>query len=246
MLLNKANTPHGSQVQLGSEAEKVAESAPRTRRLRGRNILFYAGLAVLILLVFTALCAPWLAPYDPDAQNLAQGLTGPSWSHPLGQDKMGRDVLSRLIYGSRISLYVGFVTTLVSLLIGTLLGTASGYLAGAPDEILTRIIDILLAFPGILLALALMAVLGPSINNVVIALCAVGWVSYARLARGQALSLKERDYVTAARSLGSTTPHILAHHLLPNLTAPLLVEATFGVGSAIVGEAGLSSNAKDK
>jgi len=205
----------------------------------GRN-LFTPGLAILVLMICIAVLAPVLASYDPNVQNLSQGLSGPSLEHPLGQDKMGRDILSRLIYGSRISLYVGLTTALISLMIGAVVGTACGYWGGPADEILTRIIDILLAFPGILLALALMATLGPSINNVIMALCAVGWVGYARLARAQALALKERDFVLAARGLGSKTPHIIFHHLIPNLIAPLMVEATFGIGSAIVGEAGLS------
>ena len=197
-------------------------------------------MAVIVALVFVAVCAPWIAPYDPNEQNLKLGLQGPTTAHPLGLDKMGRDILSRLIYGARISLYVGFVTTLICLATGTLLGTACGYLGGPADSLLCRLMDILLAFPGILLALALMAALGPSITNVIIALCAVGWVGYARLARGQTLAIKEREYVGAAKSLGSETPHIVFHHVLPNLMAPLLVQASFGVGSAIVGEAGLS------
>lgn len=198
------------------------------------------SIVAIVALIFVALCAPWLAPYDPNEQNLRLGLQGPSLSHPLGLDKMGRDILSRLIYGARISLYVGFVTTMTCLATGTLLGTACGFAGGLADSLLCRIIDILLAFPGILLALALMAILGPSITNVIIALCAVGWVGYARLARGQTLVIKEREFVGAAKSLGGGARHIIFHHVLPNLMAPLLVQASFGVGSAIVGEAGLS------
>jgi peptide/nickel transport system permease protein len=153
---------------------------------------------------------------------------------------MGRDILSRLIYGARVSLLVGLSTVLVSLFIGTMVGIICGYLGGVVDEICTRVMDVVLAFPGILLALAFMAVLGPSLTNVVMALCAVGWVSYARLARGQVLALRARDFVVAAQALGCGTPHIMLHHLIPNLMSPLLVEATFGMGSAIVGEAGLS------
>jgi peptide/nickel transport system permease protein len=212
----------------------------RLKRRFGGGSLFIAGLGILGALILTALLAPIVAPWDPAIQNLAQGLSGPSLEHPLGQDKMGRDILSRLIYGSRVSLLVGLSTVLVSLSIGTLVGVISGYLGGMTDEALTRVMDVVLAFPGILLALTLMAVLGPSLSNVVIALCIVGWVNYARLTRGQVLTLRERDFVAAARALGCGNLHIIVHHLIPNLMAPLLVEATFGIGSAIVGEAGLS------
>ena len=199
-----------------------------------------AGLIVLVLLMATALLAPILAPYDPAAQNLSQGLTPANKDHWLGQDKSGRDVLSRLIYGSRVSLAVGLTASLVSLVIGAALGGTAAYLSGAYDEILCRVIDILLAFPGLLLALALMAILGPSLTNVIVALSAVGWVGYARLTRGQVLALKERGFVTAARALGAGNARIIFLHLLPNALAPLIVEATFGMGGAIVGEAGLS------
>lgn len=199
-----------------------------------------AGLLVILILSATALLAPVLAPYDPTDQNLYEGLSGPSTRHLLGQDKYGRDILSRIIYGSRISLYVGLSTALVSLFIGTAIGSTAAYFGGIWDEIICRIIDILLAFPGILLALSLMAVLGPSLNNVILALCAVGWVGYARLARGQTLAVKERDFVQAAKALGAGRKRIVFNHILPNILAPLIVEATFGMGGAIVGEAGLS------
>lgn len=205
-----------------------------------RNRLVVVGLAVTLALILTALLAPVLAPFDPTAQNLEQGLSPPTPAHPLGQDKFGRDILSRIIYGARISLWVGLSTALVSLAIGTTIGAISGYLGGLTDEIVTRIIDILLAFPGILLALALMAILGPSLNNVIIALCAVGWVGYARLARGQVLAIKEREFVLAAKALGAGKARIIFVHMAPNILAPLIVEATFGMGGAIVGEAGLS------
>ncbi len=205
-----------------------------------KNKLVGFGLVVICLLFLTAFLAPILAPYDPSAQNLKEGLNPPGSRHWLGQDKFGRDILSRIIYGSRISLWVGMSTALVSLTIGAAIGATAGYLGGVFDEVVNRIIDILLAFPGILLALALMAILGPSLNNVILALCAVGWVGYARLARGQVLTLKERDFVQAARVIGASNPRIIFLHILPNIMAPLIVEATFGMGGAIVGEAGLS------
>ena len=198
------------------------------------------GLLILIILVFMALFAPLLAPYDPTAVRLAEGLSGPSITHPLGQDKLGRDILSRIIYGARISLYVGVFTVAFSALIGTMVGAVAGLLGGVVDEVVMRLIDILLAFPGILLAIAFMAVLGPSLNNIVIALTVLGWVGYARLVRGQVLALREFEFVQAARALGADTRRIITRHLVPNVLGPVIVQATFGMAGAIVAEAGLS------
>jgi peptide/nickel transport system permease protein len=202
--------------------------------------LAWLGLLILAVLVVVALLAPYLAPYDPTAVRLAEGLSGPSIAHPLGQDKLGRDILSRIIYGARISLYVGLVTVLLSALVGTVVGAVAGYLGGLVDELVMRLIDILLAFPGILLAIALMAVLGPSLNNVVLALTLVGWVTYARLVRGQVLSLREHEFVLAARALGAGGRRIVLRHLVPNVLGPVVVQATFGIAGAIVAEASLS------
>ncbi|MDA2932640.1 ABC transporter permease, partial [Nitrospinae bacterium AH-259-F20] len=185
------------------------------------------GLLILIILVFMALFAPFLAPYDPTAVRLAEGLSGPSITHPLGQDKLGRDILSRIIYGARISLYVGVLTVVLSAVIGTMVGAVAGLLGGVVDEVVMRLIDILLAFPGILLAIAFMAVLGPSLNNIVIALTVLGWVGYARLVRGQVLALREFEFVQAARALGADTRRIITRHLLPNVLGPVIVQATF-------------------
>ena len=206
--------------------------------LRNRRVLI--GVFMLVILCSTAFFAPVLAPYDPTQPTLKEGLTPPGRHHLLGQDKFGRDVLSRIIYGARISLWVGVTTALVSLTLGTAIGATAGYYGGVIDELVTRVIDILLAFPGILLALAVMAILGPSLKNVILALCAVGWVGYARLARGQVMAVKQRDYVTAAQAIGAGSFRIIFLHILPNIMAPLIVEATFGMGGAIVGEAGLS------
>lgn len=208
----------------------------RLRKDRGAM----AGMVILILFVITAIMAPVISPYDPMAQNLQEGLRPPSIHHPFGQDKLGRDILSRVIFGSRVSLKVGLIAVTVSLIIGTLLGSWAGFASGAVDHIITRLIDIVMAFPGILLALAVMAVLGPSLNNVILALCLVSWVGFARLARGQVLSIKERDYIQAAKAVGASPLRLLFVHIFPNIISPLLVEATFGIGSAIVAEAGLS------
>ncbi len=205
-----------------------------------KNPLGLAGLIIVLLALFTAIFADFVAPYSPYEQHIDQALQGPSAAHLLGQDDLGRDILSRIIFGTRISLMVGFITVGVSAVLGLLIGAISGYFGGWIDEILMRITDILLAFPGILLAIAIMAILGPSLNNVIIALCIVGWKSYARLVRGEILKEKEKEYVQAARGLGYSRSRIILVHLLPNTLNPVLVMATLGIASMIISEAGLS------
>lgn len=205
-----------------------------------RNRAAVAGFAVVLLFLLVAVLAPWLAPYDPGAQALDSGLSGPSRSHWLGQDRLGRDLLSRLVYGARISVAVGLGTVSLSLLIGLLVGSASGFFGGKVDHVLMRLADVLLAFPGILLAIAITSVLGPSLRNVLIALCALGWVGYARLIRGQILKVREMEFVQSARSVGAPPARLLLVHILPNAISPVIVEATFGIARAIVAEAGLS------
>jgi peptide/nickel transport system permease protein len=200
----------------------------------------YLGCVLLILLCASACFAPWLTPYDPRAQDLAGGLHAPAWSHPCGQDKLGRDLCARLFYGARVSLLVGVISVTVTLTVGVAIGAVAGYQSGIVDEFLMRLTDMFLAFPGILLALALMAILGPSMTNVIIALCLVGWVGYARLTRGLVLVAREMEYVTAARATGATAPYILVWHILPNIAGPLVVQATFSLAGMIVAEAGLS------
>jgi len=204
------------------------------------NRLAWIGLAIIGLLLVTALLAPFVAPYDPLAIDLRGELEGPGAGHPLGQDKLGRDILSQIIYGSRVSLVVGLVVVGISLLIGVSLGAAAGYFGGAFDTILMRIVDILLAFPGILLAIALAGILGPNLRNIILALCVLGWVGYARLVRGQVLAEKNREYVLAARAIGASHPRIILRHILPNCFAPVIVEATFGLAGVILAESSLS------
>ncbi|MGB5995636.1 MAG: ABC transporter permease, partial [Candidatus Deferrimicrobiaceae bacterium] len=199
-----------------------------------------AGAAVVVLVLLVAIFAPFLAPFDPGAQALDAGLSGPSWSHWLGQDKLGRDMLSRLVHGARISVAVGLGTVSLSLAIGLLVGSASGFFGGRIDHLFMRLADILLAFPGILLAIAITSVLGPSLRNVLIALCALGWVGYARLIRGQILKVREMEFVQSATAVGSSPVRLLLVHILPNAISPVIVEATFGIARAIVAEAGLS------
>lgn len=218
---------------------EVATEVLSPRRSRDRASMTF-GAAVLALLLAASAFAPLLAPHDPNAQALAANLEAPSPSHPLGRDKLGRDQLSRIIYGARVSLEVGFLTVLISLTLGVAIGAAAGFFGGAIDFAVMRAVDILLAFPGILLAIAMSAVLGPGIENVVIALSLVGWTGYARLVRGEVLSIRKRDHVEAARALGAGGARILGRHILPLLAAPLVVQATFGVAGAIVAEASLS------
>ena len=201
---------------------------------------FYGGIAALILLAACSLCAPLFAPHDPLAQDLENDLVAYSSVHPLGTDKLGRDVLSRTIYGARISLLTGIATVIISLLIGVAAGSLSGYFGGWFDLLLMRLVDILMAFPGILLAIALTAVLGPGLDHVILALCLIGWTGYARLVRGEILSLREREFVQAARGLGCPAVRIILRHMIPNLLPPLLIQATFGLAAAIVAEGSLS------
>ncbi len=199
-----------------------------------------AGAGILAVLVGVALFAPWLAPYDPSEIHLEEKLTAPGRAHPFGTDALGRDVQSRIIYGARVSVLVGFSTVAISFVFGTLMGFLAGYYGGLLDEAIMRGVDILLAFPGILLAIALTAILGPSLRNVILALCVMGWVGYARIVRAQVLALRESEFVLAARALGVRDSRLLPRHVLPNILAPLIVEATFGIAGAILGEAGLS------
>jgi peptide/nickel transport system permease protein len=205
-----------------------------------RHPLVALGLSVIGLLLAAALLGPAVAPHPPSRQQLDEGLRRPSWEHPLGQDRLGRDQLSRLLVGARLSLLVGVAVVGVSLLVGLLVGGLAGLAGGWVDELLMRLTDVMLAFPGLLLAVALTAVLGPGLDHVILALCLMGWVGYARLVRGQLLALREQDYVAAARAIGAGWPRLLGCHLLPNLVAPLLVEASFGMAHAITAEAGLS------
>lgn len=214
----------------------MSELRRRTARHRGAAI----GMVLIAVLALAALLAPVLAPYDPHAQSLDEGLSGPTAAHWLGQDKFGRDVLSRLVYGARLSLAVGIGTAAVSLLIGLAAGSLAGFLGGWADRVFTGACDVLLAFPGILLAIGIAAVRGPSFGNVLFALSVLGWVGYARVIRAQVLKVKAMEYVESARAVGAPPSRLLLAHILPNALSPILVEATFGIARAIVAEAGLS------
>jgi peptide/nickel transport system permease protein len=205
-----------------------------------KNFAFTSGLLLTVALVVIALAAPLLAPHDPNVQDTARRLEQPTRAHPLGLDDLGRDVLSRILYGARVSLRVGFSVVILASLIGVTLGAISGYFGGMIDVLVMRLCDILLAFPGILLAIALVAVMGPSLNNVIMALATIGWVGYARLVRGQVLKVREMEYVTAAKALGAKSPRVIVLHVLPNVINPVIVMATLGLAGAILAEASLS------
>jgi peptide/nickel transport system permease protein len=199
-----------------------------------------AGAVIVGLAVLAAVVGPWLVPFDPSAQELALRLEGPSRLHWLGLDELGRDILARVMSGARVSMFVGLVVVSVSASIGALMGALAGYYGGLVDEVIGRVIDILLAFPGLLLAIALVAVLGPSLTNVALALSLIGWVGYARVVRAQVLQAREFEYVAAARAIGAATPRILVRHVLPAALPALTVQATLGIGGAILSEAALS------
>ena len=205
-----------------------------------------AGLLLVILIAAAALLSAWLAPFDPQAQSLADRLLPPLAAssdgafHALGTDQLGRDIMSRLIYGARVSLSVGLGAALLAGLIGVLLGVAAGYLGGWVDDLVTRLADVQLALPYILLAIAILAILGGGVGKVILVLSLAQWVSYTRIVRSGVLSVRELDYVAAAQALGLGPAGIMLRHILPNVFAPVTVIATFAVAQSIVAEAGLS------
>jgi peptide/nickel transport system permease protein len=197
----------------------------------------------VILSVFSvaAIAAPWIAPYDPAHLNLADRLTPPSAAHWLGCDELGRDILSRLIYGARISLAVGVSVVGLSLAVGLLIGAVAGYFGGFLDRVFNiLVINSLQAFPGVLLAIAIVAFLGQGIEKLIVALSLGGWIGYARLVRGQVLAVKELEYVQAAQALGSADLRVIARHILPNIMQPVIVQAAIGMAGAVLAEATLS------
>ena len=206
-----------------------------------QSILGRWALALALLLVVAALAAPWLAPSDPAAQNLVIRLSAPNGSHWMGTDELGRDLLSRVLFGARVSMLVGASVVLGAGLLGLAIGSLAGYCGGWFDRLVNIVlINAFLSFPGILLAIAFAAFLGPGIGKVIFSLIVTGWAGYARLARAQILQAKEMEYVLAARSLGASPARILVRHLLPNILQPVLVQATLGLAGAILAESTLS------
>lgn len=204
-----------------------------------KHKLAVAGLIIFGIIILMAIFAPLIAPYDP-AKVADSFEAPPSAAHWLGTDEVGRDVLSRLIYGARVSIIVGLGAVAIYVVIGTVLGLVAGYLGKWADNIIMRITDVFMSFPYLMVILVLVSVLGPNLLNITFVLGVLGWPAVARLVRGQVLSVKEMDYVKAGVALGYSTPKILFQHILPNAMAPILVNATFGVASAIIMEASLS------
>jgi peptide/nickel transport system permease protein len=199
------------------------------------------GLVILVILFAAAIFAPQLAPEGITAQQLSARLQGPSAAHLFGRDQFGRDVLSRVLFGARISLRVGVTVVLISSVVGTIIGAIAGYYGGWVDRLVsTFLFNTFLAFPGILLAIGMVAFLGPNLSNVILALSIIGWVGYARLIRGQVLKVKENDFITAAQAIGASDMRILFRQILPNAIQPLIVQATLGMAGAVLAEAGLS------
>jgi peptide/nickel transport system permease protein len=211
---------------------------------RSKTALF--GVCMLVLVIFAALTAPWLAPSDPNDQSLRRRLLPPAWQekgtweHPLGTDHLGRDLFSRVIYGARISLLVGFSTVIISGTLGVFLGLLAGYYGGKFDTTIMRLVDIQLAFTFVLLAISVVAVVGAGLKNVIIVLGVAGWMVYARIVRGEVLSIREREFVEASRAIGVRDHRILLRHIFPNFLAPVIVITTFSIANVIILEAALS------
>ena len=208
------------------------------RRLR-RSKTAVAGLVIVGVYLFLALCGPWLAPYDPYFQDLNLSYLRPCMDHWLGCDEFGRDILSRLLYGARVSLVIQFWAVMISLVIGTFLGSVSGYFGGRIDEVVMRLMDIMMAFPGILLALAIVAILGPSLTNLIVAIGINSVPGFSRVARGAVISVKKNDYVTAARAIGESDLSILFRYVLPNAISPIIVQTTMRMATVLLTAAGL-------
>jgi peptide/nickel transport system permease protein len=211
------------------------------RRAAGHNLLATAGSVMIVVFVICALFAPWIAPQDPANIDLPSRLMGPSAAHWFGTDELGRDILSRVIYGARISMLVGTCVVAMSLTLGLIFGSIAGYYGGFLDRFLNVVVmNAFMSFPGILLAIAFVAFLGPGLFNLVLALSIGGWVGYARLVRAQVLAVREREFVEAARALGASDVRIIVRHILPNIIQPVIVQAAIGMAGAILAEATMS------
>lgn len=238
----KAEDNEHTQDKLGEESLPITSAWVDVRRRFLKNRIAVAGLVMLTVIIFCTLAAPLFTEYDPVLDMCLEDRLLPPGSpgHILGTDDYGRDILSRLLYGGRISILTGLVVSLVSALVGVVVGCISGYFGGWVDSLLMRLVDIVLAFPFLILAITLMAVLGPSLRNTMLALAMVSWPGYARVVRGLVLSIKEKEYVEAARAAGLSDSRIMFAHVLPNAIAPIIVQATLGVGSAILSAASLN------
>ena len=234
--------PGAKIASWSQEVVAVKIESPGRRALRRffRHRLAMFGLIVITIMSLASIAAPIIAPYDYAEQDLARFRQGPSAEHILGTDSFGRDVFSRLLYGGRVSLSVGLVAVGIYEVIAVVLGAISGYYGGKVDWIIMRLVDVVMTFPTLIIIIFMVSILGPSIFNTMLAIGILGWTRPTRLVRGEILSLREMDYVTAARSLGASSYRIIWQHILPGVVAPLVVNATFGVASAILTEAALS------
>ncbi|MFQ5973379.1 MAG: ABC transporter permease [Alphaproteobacteria bacterium] len=229
-----------SAVVEALEREEVGQQPGRAwLRYLVRDKKALVGLIVLTVLVIAAILAPWIAPYDPNAMDFTM-IGAPSFTHPLGTDDLGRDLLSRLIHGTQVSLFVGVSTVVMALILGVFLGVVAGYFGGFLDNIIMRYIDLQWAFPNFIIAVYLVAVFGTGLSNVIVAVSLAFVDDFARIARGMVLTIKEEQYIAAARTVGSSNSRIMWRHILPNAGAPLIVQATVSVSYAILAEAGLS------
>ncbi len=198
------------------------------------------GLIIVAVVLLAAVFAPLVSPYDPYQINMAESLSPPSLAHPFGTDVFGRDIMSRLVYGARVSMEVSVLSRVISLVIGTLLGLTAGYFGGRYDSAVMRLADVTLAYPGLLLLIAVMAAVGPSLTSLILALGIVGWAAVARIVRAQVLSIKEREFVLAVRSLGGNPGRIIFKHLLPNCVSQLIIIFSMGLGMGIMAESSMS------
>ena len=219
----------------------MSTAAISFRRVARHNVLAVIGIVLVILFTFSALFAPWLAPQNPAHIDLPARLSAPSFAHWCGTDELGRDILSRLIYGSRISMLVGTCVVAASLILGLIIGSIAGYYGGVIDRVVNVLVmNAFLSFPGILLAIAFVAFRGPGIFNLILALSLGGWVGYARLVRAQVLAVREREFVESAKALGATDTRVIVRHILPNIIQPIVVQAAIGMAGAILAEATMS------
>jgi peptide/nickel transport system permease protein len=224
----------------------IALGVPRSDRAGAiayfarRNPRMIIGGALVLMWILVAIFAPWVAPYDPKSVNVTDALLPPSGTHLLGTDDLGRDMLSRVIWGSRVSLSVGVISVSIGFFVGVSIGLAAGYLGGTFDLLMMRVIDALLAFPALVLAIAITSALGPQIQNAMIAIGIVAIPAYARLTRGQVLAIRARDFIVAARTIGSSPLRIVLRHIFPNILNALIVQATLSTAFAILAEAALS------
>jgi peptide/nickel transport system permease protein len=210
------------------------------RLFNKRNVLIFVGGSVILLVLIVALFAPIIATQDPNAMSLAHRYEPPSAQHYFGLDQDGSDVFSKVVYGSRISFYVSISVVAICLAIGLLIGSLAGYIGGKADQFFMRVVDMLYAFPGFLLAITLVAVLGPSIHNLILAMCVTGWASYARLVRAEVLHLKAKEYIQSAKAVGANPIRIVVLHIWPNLVGPIVVQASFAMAGTIIAESSLS------